>query len=258
MSTFRTAGDLGDIIYGLPAVRFLGGGTIFWHAAKWTRQRMTEALWANIAPLLEAQEYITGTAPWKGERVDHNLNDFRAAYFSAIHKAGGKLIEPRFPIRRSIAEWICRQHGAPMDELAKPWLKVEPVRVAEVIINRTDRYQNQAFPWRAILEASRGRHLFLGTETEAARFRKETGDPNVPWLSTPTLLKAAQVIAGADLFIGNQSACYAIAEGLKKNAMLEVCPWLPNCLFHRGNCWHGWDANIANDLKTCLRSQTSP
>jgi len=54
-------------------------------------------------------------------------------------------------------------------------------------------------------------------------------------------LDLAQVISGADLFIGNQSCAYAIAEGLKKRAVLEVCTWLPNCLFHRPDVTHGWD-----------------
>ena len=61
---------------------------------------------------------------------------------------------------------------------------------------------------------------------------------------TKGLLEAAQVIAGAKLFVGNQTATHAIAEGLKKPIVLEVWREGPNCIVHRPGVVHGWDRNV--------------
>jgi hypothetical protein len=66
----------------------------------------------------------------------------------------------------------------------------------------------------------------------------------VPHYKTKTLLEAARVIAGADLYVGNQTATHAIAEGLKKRIILEVWPEGPNCIVHRPGVVHGWDQYV--------------
>jgi hypothetical protein len=52
---------------------------------------------------------------------------------------------------------------------------------------------------------------------------------------TADYLELARVIAGCSLFIGNQSCPYAMAEGLKKNAILESFYHAPDCQFSRPN-----------------------
>jgi hypothetical protein len=47
------------------------------------------------------------------------------------------------------------------------------------------------------------------------------------------LLEAAEIIAGAEIFIGNQSACNAIANGLGKKVILEVCNYAPDCFLRK-------------------------
>jgi hypothetical protein len=50
----------------------------------------------------------------------------------------------------------------------------------------------------------------------------------------------ADIIAGADLFMGNQSAAYSIAMGLGKASVLETIKIKPlannECYFPRDNC----------------------
>lgn len=241
--TFGHAGDIGDLIYSLPTVRALGGGTLCLHAERWTREPMTEAKVQSLRSLLITQPYIEDVR-WlqPGEKVDVNLNDFRAAYFRDFRR-------PDFPKQRNICEWILRTHGCDPAEQHKQWLKVPPNPVARVIINRTgtDRqathiYRNMAFPWFTIVGEYDGNMAFVGTPAEHHDFVRHFG--RIPYHATENLLELARVIAGADLFIGNQSCAYAIAEGLKKPAVLEVCPWLPNCLFHRSDVVHGWNADI--------------
>lgn len=249
--TFKHAGEPGDIIYSAPVIRALGGGTLCLHAERWTREPMTEAKVQSIRSLLITQPYIEDVRWLKpGESVDVNLNDFRAAYFRDFKN-------PDFPKQRNLCEWILRTHGCDPDEQDKQWLKVEPIRAFPVIVNRTGFgrkahhvYRNRQFPWRNIVEKYVGNIAFVGTPVEYSDFCMRFGE--IPRICTPDLVTLAHVIAGADLFIGNQSCAYAIAEGLKKPAILEVCPWLPNCLFFRENVIHGWSADI--DLPPLNRS----
>lgn len=240
--TFKSAGDLGDVLWQMPAMRALGGGTLCLHAEKWTREPMTEAKVQSLRALLSTQEYVKEVR-WlvPGEAVDVNLNDFRAEYFRP-DSMGKRGWEGLFR-ERNLCEWILRTHGVDPVEQNWPWLDVVPKRNALVIINRTARYQNGKFPWRKVVEKYKGDIAFVGTPNEWTDFG-HTVQNLIPYLETPTLLDLSQVIAGADLFIGNQSCAYAIAEGLKRPAVLEVCPWMPNCLFSRHDCVHGWDEKV--------------
>ena len=247
---FKHAGDMGDLCYSLPTIRALGGGTLCLHAENWTRERMTVEKAHSIRSLLITQPYIKDVRFMsEPEPVDVNLNDFRAEYFRTFK-------HPDFPKQRNLCEWILRTHGCDPEQQNKQWLEVEPNPVARVVINRTGPgrhashiYHNYRFPWEKIVEKYAKDALFVGTEMEHNAFQSAFSSfGHIAKLPTTNLLDLARIIAGADLFVGNQSCAYAIAEGLKKPAILEVCPWLPNCLFHRPDVIHGWDADV--DLPT--------
>lgn len=234
---FGHAGDHGDICFSLPVIRVMGGGTVCLHAESWTRERMDDQKVSSLKSLLETQPYIEEVRWLKpDEQVGVNLNDFRAEYFRTFGR-------PKFPVNRNLCEWMLLTHGVPVEEQNKRWLVgIEPIRSAKVVINRTPRYQNKLFPWAKVVAKYYSDIGFVGTKQEHRAFVDQFG--YVPWIDTSSLLALAQVIAGAELFIGNQSCPYAIAEGMKKRAVLEVCRWLPNCLFHRADCTHGWDSNV--------------
>lgn len=235
MPSFSSAGDFGDLIYQCVVIRALGGGPLFLHAENWTRERMTDEKLNSIKTLLETQPYIE-SVKWKNGPTDRNMNDFRSEYFRTFGKPG-------FPVRRNLCEWMLRTHGVDIEEQNKRWLVgIEPIHRAKVVINRTPRYQNKLFPWWKVVQKYGNDIGFVGSGIEHQQFCNQFG--HVPWIETSSLLALAQVIAGAELFIGNQSCPYAIAEGMKKRAVLEVCRWLPNCLFHRADCAHGWDAAV--------------
>lgn len=238
MKTYQTAGDWGDICYALPVIRYHGPGILLFEAVTYTREPMTAGRWETIAPLLEVQPYIRGTRPLNaGERVDHNLNDFRALLFGAAHRR-------QLQIDKSLQSWMFEAHGVPNSEGETAWLTVpEPQRVAKVVINRSPRYHNARFPWRRVAEKYAGDIVFIGPEQEHKEFC-DRNHVHVPRHPTANFLEAAQVIAGAELFIGNQSCCYAIAEGLKKPAVLEVFLPMPNCLYSRPNVWHGFTGDV--------------
>lgn len=240
MNTFRHAGDLGDIVASLPVVRYFGGGVLYIEAADYTRQKLTPDNWCGLDLLLKQQHYIEDVRPWNRERVTINLNDFRARLTRAV--------SINQHVDRSLVDWMLETHQVPHTAKETPWLSVEPIRVKRVVINRTSTgrkrqhvYHNPLFPWHRVWRKYWDNAVFVGTPHEHRVFCATSGE--VPYVMTNNLLEAAQVIAGADLFIGNQSCCHWIAEGLKKNIVLEVWPAGPNSLNNRPGVVHGWDEN---------------
>lgn len=92
--------------------------------------------------------------------------------------------------------------------------------------------------------------FFVGTESEAEIFQG-FGAPKhkIPWVKTSNLLEAARLIAGAKVFVGNQSAPLAIAHGLCKNCIVEEWLGNPNCRMNRPNAiyWKGGALEIPED-----------
>lgn len=230
MNTYRCAGDAGDCIAALPVVRALGGGIMYLEAATYTRVMLTPENWRGLDLLLLKQPYITDVQPWRGQPVTHNLNNFRVALGHAMRKGQHK--------DKSLVDWQLEHFGIPLNAKDEAWLAVDPIKIARVVINRTGPgrqhhhiYHNPAFPWHYVCEQYRKDAVFIGSDLEHEVFCA-TCCP-VPHAVTSNLLFAAQVIAGADLFIGNQSVCFWIAEGLKKRLILEVWPGGPNSNVYR-------------------------
>lgn len=241
-TTFRHAGDLGDIIYSLPAVRHFGGGEMLLESASFTRVPLSPDRWSGVDLLLKEQPYITGVREYRrGEYATFNLNDFRGPMFSALKMGQGR--------ETSLCDWMLETHSVPKTAREKPWLAVEPLEIAPVVFNRSGAgreqrfcYHNWKFPWHAVWDKYGAQAVFIGTPEEYEMFRLTCGE--VPYYRTANLLEAARVIAGAKLFVGNQSVCHAIAEGLKQRILLEVWPTGPNCLFQREGVTHGWDEKV--------------
>ena len=223
------AGDLGDLIYGLCAVRAVGGGelVLFRCPRGSTAFPMTRQRASLIRPLLLEQPCIT-EVKYSDEPIDSPLNSFR---------------QPGI-WQRTIADSHLAALGVPFVERDRPWLHVSaPVRDWPVLFHRSARYHNPLFPWAKIVEEY-GRHVgFVGLPDEHREFCRRFGF--VPHVPTQDLLELARMIAGCHLFVGNQSAPFAIAEALKTNAILEVCLEYDNCSYARPNVVHGRDATIA-------------
>jgi hypothetical protein len=112
-----------------------------------------------------------------------------------------------------------------------PWLngiEPDPRGSGRIIINRTTRYQNPLFRWREIVQHYGHRLLFVGTKEEHHTFCGKFG--TVQHQPTRDLLEAARLIAASAMFIGNQSACLAIAEGMKHRRLMEVCLTQPDVI----------------------------
>lgn len=228
-SMFVHGGDAGDLIYALPTVRELGGGTLIMSPCK-TREPMTEGKAAKIAPLLEMQEYIKCTAfEQNAPPAAYNFNTFRN----------------RLQRGKTLALIQSEMFGKNGHTTNHAWLKVDRAvkfKGFDVILHRSTRYQNAAFPWKEVVEKYGKRALMVGLEQEHAIFCKQFGP--VAFHRTGDFLELARVIAGAKLFIGNQSAPYAIAEGLKRPAILESCPTALDCQFSRPDLQNDPSGNV--------------
>lgn len=216
MRNFIHSGDLGDVIYSLPTVRALGGGKMHLHDRPGvvTGHGMGLDRVCAIRSLLQAQPYVV-TQDHVGEWID--LNAFRFMGFD-LH-------------RQNLADNYLIANGLPTSHRDTPWLRASECFYEPVVISRSARYHKPGFPWRRIVERMGQFAVFVGTPAEHTAFVQEFG--SVRYAHTRTLLEAAEIINASELFIGNQSCPLAIAHGLGKRVLIEVCPACPNCIFGR-------------------------
>lgn len=232
---FHHSGDAGDVIYALPVMAALGGGVLFLSGdnrfpyprpTRWQTQGAPPNWCGNLASLLNVQPYIWNTMYTHGLpfSTDVDFNSFRAAY-------NGKGTS-RFA---SLFELHQKPFGVTWPE-DKPWLVVdreEHVEGRPIVVNRTERFHNDAFPWHALVDAYGDKMVFVGDPLEYGLWRQTFGAMKVPHQKTSNLLEVARLIAGAKVFIGNQSCPLAIAHGLGKRVIVEEWQANPNCALKR-------------------------
>jgi GT2 family glycosyltransferase len=216
MRSFSHSGKAGDVIYSLPAVRALGGGALVLRPSG--RIGFSEESARALETLLLTQPYVESLSVDSNAHADIDLDAFRA--FA--------------PLGLNLADCHLLALGLPTAERERPWLRVPsptPDEDRPVLVARTERHRGVPEFWDAVWPLIRDKARFLGSRDEHAAFEAEVGE--VPWVATPDLLDAARVISGCDLFVGNQSALLAIAEGLKATCIQEVCLHSPNCRYQR-------------------------
>lgn len=248
MATFHHCGDFGDIIYCLPTMRALGGGTLMLGpAGHGTRLPMTLERYQTIRPLLEKQPYVEEVI-FGTSKCDYDLNSFRF-----LHERADLNIA-----QRSLAA-----HNLPLTECDRAWLTVpQPIRLPgqPCVINRTwDRHHNALFCWPDILAKYGRQAVFVGLAQDYTGFCQAHRTPyEIPWYRCEDLLEFASIIAGAEMFIGNQSAGYAVCEALKMPAIVEVSGTMPNCIFNRPGVAYDPDPRIFAAASAATRMEKAP
>jgi len=223
MKRFKHNGNLGDIIYSLPTIIALGGGTLYIGNGtnnlgipeKARPYPMTANMVDQIIELLKLQPYLLDVRPYNNEDVDFNLDKFR---------------ESRFLLTTHLAAVHLKTFGVKFN-LGYSWLEnIDPYYVSEIIINRSERHlsKDNIFNWRA-LRGYEDRCLFVGFEHEYVKFKEYTG-LSIKRYSARSILDLARIIKGSKLFIGNQSLCFALAEGMKQPRVLEGSYTFRNCM----------------------------
>lgn len=242
-SIFHHSGDAGDVIYSLAVIKALGGGVLFlspdnkhpWPKhTRWTQSGGSIEWASSLASLCNTQDYIWAThyTQQTPPSTDFDLNKFREFYRM-----------PRKEMWDSLFDLHLKTFGVsyPQNEA---WLQIEQVKKVpgrDIVINRTQRFNNPGFPWKELVQRYGSRMVFVGTTSEHADFAQFG---SVPRAETKNLLEVGQFIGGSSLFIGNQSCPLAIAIGLGKRHIVEAWPKNANCRFKRDTQVHYLDGNL--------------
>jgi hypothetical protein len=224
---FKHGGDLGDTVLFLPNLAFRPGSSLLLNFDGRVRCPYSVEHANLIIPLVCAQDYVRECRLWcdGDELVDVvDGNSWRGSYNGFAQLCHSQV----FP------------YGTPLWVTERPWLWVEPKRVARVVVNRSLRYAGN-------LDYSIFKNcdcVFVGLWEEYVMFCSQWFE--LPWYETKDLLSVAEVIQGAELFVGNQSCCYAIAEGLKKNLVQDTCVACPNNIVVRAGAKYSLYDSVEN------------
>lgn len=210
-------GDYGDLIYHIPVIKQLNGGNVVLCASEKTRELMTADRACDIVSLLNHCGIDSG---WSEQHPQHGLlfDEFRDSLRDD----------------ENLTDAAARHFSIQIDS-SEPWIHVIPNRLAKFVIARSERYHADAFPWGDIVKKTQHAAVFVGTDGEHEKFQSEFG--SVVRCECRDLLEVAKVIAGCNLFIGNQSCPRAIAEGLKVPVIVEEGK-PPNTRFVRDDAWY--------------------
>lgn len=226
MKSFKHSGTFGDLIYSLPIVKHFGGGKFYLHLHQidWVvsyyyggtpdpyhKGRMTEQDYLSLRDLMLAQDYIESfeILDPKTTEITHNLDRFREPF----KRHPGNYVD----IYSSLFSSIPLSKYEELRNTA--WLTVpNPRRIDNktVVINRTGRWGSQHAKQSYDLIKEQGAEaeaIFIGHESEYQAFRQQMGW-DIPFHPTENLLEMAEIIAGADQFIGSQSVALSLAIGL--------------------------------------------
>lgn len=217
-NTFLHSGDLGDIVAALPIMRQVGGGDLILTDTQGIRPMSNRM--HLIGPLLEAVPYVKSYRfEAKPGAVTHDFSKFRVGYNR--HRT----------LTESQAEYV----KVPAVQW-KPWLSVEPNAYTKgrIVVARSPRYHNPLFPWPKIAKAHKDRIAFIGLADEHAAFEAET-KVKVERLQTANMLEMSQMIAGSDLFIGNQSSPCWLAMAMGHPLVQETHETIRDSIIPRDN-----------------------
>lgn len=223
------AGDLGDVVASLPAVRALGGGHYaIGYRDGHCRESMRGPRFDVLRPLLEEQPYIKGVR-WTDD-LDACTHDFSTFRHDLI-------------VGENLAQWQARHFRVTISE--DPWLVAEPNENYRglTVIARSSRYQERAFPWAQMLADNPGA-VFVGLEAEYEAFRRRYG--HLEYAPTRDLLEVAEIIAASARVISNQTCCWWIAIGLGCDVVQETCSKSPDSMIKRPNARYFYNEQRLN------------
>jgi hypothetical protein len=225
--SFSHIGMSGDIIYAIPAMRALAKQknirlyistttkTMYRPRMKHPSKQFTFSQKAldYIKPLLLAQEGFEECSVLNSQTIDFDLNSFRKYPFN--YNVG------------SIVRWYFLTFGINYNT-SLPWLSVTPNSNYnnEIVIARSFRYRAHGIDYSFLKKYNN--ISFLGIEEEFKDLQQQL--PQLKYISTDNALQMAEIIKGCQLFIGNQSFPFAIAEALKVKRVLEVSFECPNVI----------------------------
>jgi hypothetical protein len=213
MSILSSSGDIGDLVALAACIKAIPNGP---HKLVVREDGRTKGITKRlplIKDLFESQPYISSCEVWNGQdKIDWASEKFRDGFHSVSHS----LVRAHELHGNSV-----RAVRSPVSTRS-PWMTVTPSSESHGrrIIVRSPRYNNAYFPHKQIKELYGDSLLFLGLPDEHRAYEQAFG--KVEYRPTSDLLEAAQLIAGSDLLISNQTAMLWIGHALAHPRIVEV------------------------------------
>lgn len=214
MTAFKHRPKLGDVIFSLPLIRAMGGGTLYLDPVS-PHFRGEEAVWTvrftQLADYIRKLPYITDCRVWDGEPFRYDLDD----YMNTSHLTPGD--------RAHIVENHFRGLGveySPERDL-QPWLSLTKAcpEIPHIYARSIHHHPDANYKVHA-------RSAFVGTELEHRGFVGRFGA--VERMLCPTIEDLVNLIGWCGMFHGNQSLPHAVAVGFRKKREVELRPDYPN------------------------------
>lgn len=237
--TYKHSGTIGDLIYSLALAKHFGPGKFYLHLNQinWIVQhyynskplpfhqdRMTVKDFEFMKDFMLSQPYITDflILDPKTTEITHNLDRFRELFVG----------HPGNYIDIYAASWSINDPVTREKLRNEPWLTADPKRIEgkSVVVNRTERWVGFTVPdyYRELKDNGIDKQsIFLGLPQEFELFQKQTGWADCTYYPTNNLLEWAELIKGAELYVGNQSMGLSLAIGLGTKFSCEARPDLP-------------------------------
>lgn len=226
-----TSGDLGDIVALMGIVAKMPKGP---HTIVLKDDGATKGIEARahlILPLINSQPYCTGKV-FSGEKIHWQSEGFRG-----VRDKNRVLVSPCYYKATQSLLASHSDHGRGVGVLKGSydgrdrWLDVEvdDRSKGRVVVVRSARYHNWRFPWNKVVEHYGDKIVFVGLDDEYQDFCQKFG--KVDRIKINDMLEGARLIAGCDLYIGNQTALTQVAEGLKHPRVIEVNERVPDVLY---------------------------
>jgi hypothetical protein len=202
--TFKHSGVTGDIIFSLPTIRKMGGGTLY--ITPYNLQRAE-----SIAPLIKIQDYITDVIISDNlPHIDVDLDKFRVY-------AGRE---------SNLIEAHLKAQGLSDNSWKDGWLRIEDnkpiIDYTYSVINTGSNYLDPNFDWskeiKYLLTLSE-RVFYLGYRGEFDLLNNNEAE-----FFECDFVTAAEMIYYAQMFTGGYSALSTIAMGLGINYRMVQAP----------------------------------
>lgn len=184
---------------------------------------MNEGAYHFLKPYLESFDFIHSVHQYNGQPLDYNLDEFRNMYWDYSRGDIKRWLGLRFPEFQLGGNYFlesvpCRGTVWPRD-------------IQRIVINRTNRYLSPYADY-SILNKSKYPLVFIGLPDEYESLLKVL--PNMTYHKVKDAREASDYILHSQLFIGNQSTMFALADVADHPRILEVTPNAPNVIL-RGN-----------------------
>jgi hypothetical protein len=235
---FKHSGNAGDIVYSLNAIRSAcilhDKNAILYLKLDEPIQlhpsfkhplggvMLNRYMFDNLRPLLLECDFIDDVVIYTNQKVDYDLDAFRKIGFNlgaGDIKKWYLYAHPELQYHYSNYQVLNYHHYKSFEQ--SYWGD------AFIVLNRSERYNNGQIDY-SILNQVQLPIYFVGTDTEFAIMK------NIVWdlqhKKVANFLELKDFIAYSKLFIGNQSMCYAIAEQVQANRLLEVFFGCPNVI----------------------------